>query len=130
MFTILAKEPPIPERYIVRTTYVTCNCCSHVSTTSEFLALSYAHARNHMGQPVRHYEACGRAEYNLPVEHVAAPPRTTAFCIRCRDIDLSHLPLPPHISGLHDLAEPAYKNVGRTSKPAAKAAKPKLEDLA
>jgi hypothetical protein len=132
--TPLIKEPPIPERYIVRTTYVTCTSCGTNTATSEFLALSYAHARNHMGQPVRHYEACNRPEFNIPVEHVAAPPRTTAFCVRCRDIDLSHLPEPPHIGRLHDIAEPVLRTAPTKPRgsngPAATPPKPRIEDLA
>jgi hypothetical protein len=124
------KDPPIPARYVLRNTDVKCEACGHISTTSEFFALSFAHSRNHVGTPIRHYEPCIRPIYNLPVEEVMAPMRATAFCWRCApSIDLSHLPPPPSASGLNQLPELALK--GQPKKAAAPAArKPNLADLA
>jgi hypothetical protein len=133
---MLATKDVIPSAYVVRTTYTRCTNCNCVGTSSEFLAMSFIKARNAIGEPVRHYEPVSRPQYNLPITHTAAPPRLTAFCVRCTPRDLSHLPPPPSASMLYDLTEPLLKD-GRSANTGAKAPvkspaakKPNIQDLA
>jgi hypothetical protein len=124
------QEPIIPVSYTIRVTVTRCNTCNFVARQSEFLALSLIRSRAGIGQPVKHWTECKRPEYDLPIDRVFVN-RMTPYCAECPEIDLSLLPLPPHVSGLNTIPEPTLKG---SPKPAASAAarqsKPRLEDLA
>lgn len=123
----------IPRSYVIVTSYIRCCACGHNTVSSEFFTRTLIRARHSIGKPVTHLEHCAAPLYRIPVEHVAAQ-RTTAFCIRCPIVDLSHLPLPPNPSQLYDLAEPSLKHtMVRKSPPSIrqpKPSKPSIKDLA
>ena len=127
-----AEQPIIPTSYTIRVTVTRCNSCNSVNRQSEFLALTLIKPRMGVGSPTKNWKECKRPEYNLPIDRVFVN-RATPFCAECDDavIDafMALLPNPPHASGLHDLPEVALKGAP-AKKPAAPAAKPRIEDLA
>ena len=120
----------IPDRYVLHYSISVCSNCKAESRDSEFYALSYLRSRIN-GTRVRHLTRCDRPIFNLPVDRIPTGTAKVPFCCECSDIDLSHLPPPPHESRLMDLPDPVLRNARPKAggeRQGAKA-KPTLDDL-
>lgn len=120
----------IPDRYVLHYSISICSNCKAESRDSEFYALSYLRSRIN-GTRVRHLTRCDRPIFNLPVDRIPTGTAKVPFCCECSDIDLSHLPPPPHESRLMDLPGPVLRGTKAKTggeRPSAKA-KPTLDDL-
>lgn len=110
----------VPDRYVLHYSISVCSNCKAESRDSEFYALSYLRSRIN-GTRVRHLTRCDRPIFNLPVDRIPTGTAKVPFCCECADIDLSHLPPPPHESRLMDLPDPVL----RGAKPKAGGERPK-----
>ena len=114
----------IPTDYVLDYYTSLCLHCGTKTSRSDFYARTYLRSR--MG---------GGPLYCLPVVKRNTGERTTPYCCDCAEIDLAHLPPPPHAAHLHDLPGPALHDSLRpaaqrtksTPKPAVKLS---LKDIA
>jgi hypothetical protein len=104
-------KPIIPSSYLLRVTTIHCQGCGVTNYASEFFAVSRVKPRMGQGAPMKHAIVCDKPLYDLPIEHQSVH-RNTAFCMDC-NIDLSHLPLPPSMAMLHDLAQTSTQTLVR-----------------
>ena len=123
----------VPDRYVIHFSISICSNCKAESRDSEFYALSYLRSRIN-GTRVRHLTRCDRPIFNLPVDRIPTGTHKVPFCAECAEIDLSHLPPPPHESRLMDLPDPVIRGArpkasGERQSANAKSAKATLDDL-